>query len=124
MLADWLQAVRTRPVPARQTRAAVLETMGRRGDSLAIRDCFRAGGVSGSVRLRFQVAVVSAPEALRVGAATFVEADDGPPVSDDTARCIEEQLAGDDLIAFDGRSPFLPAYRGDVDYDISFDIPP
>jgi hypothetical protein len=117
---EWRDAVRADPARASAVRQLVIEAMNVRADPAAIRECLRADGVSGGLLLRFEVDVGSETDELRVGDATFVEAVEGPPISDEAGRCIAQQLAGDELHRGDD---LLDGYVGPVDYQLTINVP-
>jgi hypothetical protein len=117
---QWRDAVRDDPTAATATRQQVIAGLQGRADPIALRECLATDAIAGTLVLRFTVDVESGDEQVRIGDAHFVEALEGPPISDEASTCIEHQLAGEDVAPQPGG---LQGYVGPVDYRLTIHVP-
>jgi hypothetical protein len=116
----WTDVARADPAAASTIRQQVTETLAGRFDPVAMRACLRDDAVSGSVLvLRFEVDVDSDADAIAIGDAHYIEALEGPPLSDDAGRCLERGLAGHDDVRRPGE---LVRYTGRVEYQLTLGV--
>lgn len=118
----WVRLVEADRRGATELRQTVLHALeARRRSADEIRRCFPKDAV-GAISVRFQVDVASHNDRVRIGRATFMEVQDGFPLSKQHIHCLET--------AFDGtadlpRAPEVhPAYTGEIDYVAQFYFPP
>ncbi len=117
---EWVDAVRTDAAGAMAIHQAVLHELERRRRAAAhLGKCIDPGTVGLQV-LRFAVDVQEQDGRLHIGSAHFFEAhffevSSGMPVSDRSARCLQDALSGDAVVE-PAAGRFYNGYRGRVNY--------